>query len=124
MRKMYLTGQAMYYKRDIKARSRNRCCCETIIRIKNDECVCLLSRRSYTARKVHLLCDVLYCRLWPVWMYRILPHYLINGNIFGERNLEHKIRVLIFSTAFVSNISHSEKNSTRYHECRLKQVFI
>ena len=32
-------------------------------------------------------CAVLYCHLWPVWLYRIFTHYLINGTIFGEKNL-------------------------------------
>jgi len=25
-----------------------------------------------------------YCRLWPVWLYRIFQHYLINGTIFKK----------------------------------------
>jgi hypothetical protein len=29
------------------------------------------------------------------------PHYLINGTIFGKKFLEHKTRVLVFSTTFV-----------------------
>ena len=28
-------------------------------------------------------CAVLYCHLWPVPLYHIFPHYLINGKIFG-----------------------------------------
>jgi hypothetical protein len=32
--------------------------------------------------------------------------------------IEHKMRVLVFSTIFVWNISHSKKNSARYcHKC-------
>jgi hypothetical protein len=31
----------------------------------------------------------------------IFPHYLINGTIFGKKVIEHKMRVLIFSTAFI-----------------------
>jgi len=32
--------------------------------------------------------------------------------------MEHKMCVAIFSTTFVFNISHSEKNSARYyHKC-------
>jgi hypothetical protein len=26
-------------------------------------------------------CAVLYCHLWPVWLYHIFPHYLTNGTI-------------------------------------------
>ena len=25
------------------------------------------------------------CHLWPIWLYPIYPHYLINGKIFGEK---------------------------------------
>jgi len=30
-------------------------------------------------------CAVLYCHLWPVWLYHIFPHYLINGTIFIKK---------------------------------------
>ena len=26
-------------------------------------------------------CAILYCHLWPVWLYHILPQYIINGTI-------------------------------------------
>ena len=26
-----------------------------------------------------------YCHLWPVWLYNICPHYLINGTIFEKK---------------------------------------
>jgi hypothetical protein len=28
---------------------------------------------------------VLYCHLWPVWLYHIFPHNLINGTIFKTK---------------------------------------
>ena len=34
---------------------------------------------------------------------------------FREKSYEHKMRVLIFSTTLVRNISHSKKNSSRYY---------
>ena len=53
-----------------------------------------------------------YCHLWPARLYFIFLHNLKNGMI------ERKMRVLIFSTTFVKNISHSRKNSACcYHEC-------
>jgi hypothetical protein len=56
-------------------------------------------------------CDILYCHLCPVWP------------TFGKKVIEHIMCVLIFSTTFVWNISHSKKNSVRYyHKC--KKVFI
>jgi hypothetical protein len=38
-----------------------------------------------------------YCHQWPVWLFHILPHFLIKGTISGEKVTEHKIRALIFS---------------------------
>jgi hypothetical protein len=35
-------------------------------------------------------CAVLYCHLWPVWLYHIFLHYLINGTIFGKPLLNIK----------------------------------
>ena len=32
---------------------------------------------------------------------KIFPYYLINDTIFGKKPVEHKKRVLIFSTSFV-----------------------
>ena len=45
-------------------------------------------------------CAVIYCHLWPVWLYHIFPHFLTNGTIFGKKKrvIEHKMRVMIFST--------------------------
>jgi hypothetical protein len=45
-------------------------------------------------------CAVLYCHLWPVWLYHIFAHYLINGTIFEKKVIEKKC-ILIFSTTFV-----------------------
>jgi hypothetical protein len=61
-------------------------------------------------------CDVIYD---PSVSYHIFRHYLLNGAIFKKKKvIEHKMRVLIFSTSFVPNISHSETNSASYcHKC-------
>jgi hypothetical protein len=41
----------------------------------------------------------------------------------GKKVIEHKLCVLIFSTNFLSNISHFKNNSARYyHKC--KDVFM
>ena len=46
-----------------------------------------------------------YC-LWPVRLYNIFPHYLINGAIFEKKSvINHTMRVLIFSTTFLKHIS-------------------
>jgi hypothetical protein len=64
-------------------------------------CVCSL---RYPARNSH----VPYCHLWPVRLYHIFPHYLINGTIFVKK-LPNKKCVLIFSTTFVCNVSYYKK---------------
>ena len=55
---------------------------------------------------------VLYCHLWPVWLYHIFPHYLINGMIFGGEITEHKMCVLILYTS-IRAITHSKKKLAR-----------
>jgi len=52
--------------------------------------------------------------LWPVRLYNIFPHYLINDTIFGKEKLLNMKCVLIFSKMFIWNISHSKKNWKRY----------
>ena len=37
------------------------------------------------------------------WLYKIFPHYLIKDTIFGKKIIEHKMRILIFSTTFVKS---------------------
>ena len=44
------------------------------------------------------------------------PHYLMHGTIFEKKVTEHKMFVLIFSTTFVWNVSHSKKKWARYDQ--------
>jgi len=60
-------------------------------------CVCSL---RYPARNAHAP----YCHLWPVWLYNILPHYLINGTISEEEKNMDTEYVLIFSTNFSATL--------------------
>jgi hypothetical protein len=62
------------------------------------------------------VCVVLFCHIWPVWLYQFffLPHYVINGTIFGE-NLWNMKCVFDLLYKFVSD-SNSEKNSGRYYK--------
>ena len=43
---------------------------------------------SYPAYNAH----VLYCRMWPVRLYHIFPHSVINGQIFGKNVMETRFR--------------------------------
>jgi len=65
-------------------------------------CICGL---SYPACNAHAS----YCHPWPAPLYNTFPDYLTNSMIFKKKITEHKICVLIFSTTFVQNISHSKK---------------
>jgi len=60
-------------------------------------CVC---RLRYPACKAHAP----YYHLWPVRLDSLLPHFFMNGTIFGGKNVtEHQVRVLSFS----SNLSET-----------------
>jgi hypothetical protein len=75
------------------------------------------ARACAQARVAVLIQQATYC-LHPLWLHHIFRHYLINGTIFGKNVIEYKMCVLIFSTTFIWNISHSKKNSLRYyHKC-------
>ena len=55
-------------------------------------------RSRRTAARVYTFFWVtLYCHLWPVRLYNILPHCLLNGTL-KKNNIEHKMFVLISST--------------------------
>jgi hypothetical protein len=71
----------------------------------------------YTACNAHAP----YCHLWPVRVYKISSHYLINARFSEEKKLLNVKCVLIFSTNFVWNISHSKKN---WAKCGEKYLFI
>ena len=52
---------------------------------------------------MHCACAVLYCRLWPLRLYIVFPHSLINGSIFEKQNfIGHKMCFQIFCVNFVS----------------------
>ena len=44
-------------------------------------------------------CSVLYFHECSVWLYHIFPHYLINGTIFGEKNVTELKMCVLSSTA-------------------------
>jgi hypothetical protein len=64
---------------------------------------------SYPARNA----DVSYCLL-PL----VSPNFSHQRLDFRKKVNEHKMCVLIFSTIFISNISHSKKHSARYCDKR------
>jgi hypothetical protein len=93
-----------------------------LLQWKNNKCymfsVCVCSRQ-FPACKAHAP----YCHLWPFRLYNFFPHYLVHGTKFEKKVIEYKMSVLIFSTNFIWNTSHS-KNWARYdHKCVLAFVY-
>ena len=93
----------------------------TIILIKYYECVSVYC--GYPTCKFHIICTVL-CHLWPVWLHLFFPHYFINGTIFQKKVIVQRMCILIFSTVFVYNISHSENNFARYYKCKVPVILV
>jgi hypothetical protein len=77
--------EAMYVERNIEARSCSHCCSGQGISITHSE-------RVIVALTIcnKCACTVFYFHLWPVWLYRIFPHYLSNGTIFEKKSLWKK----------------------------------
>ena len=93
-------------------RSCNHCCRGKSIIVTYSKCVCVCPcSLSYPACNAHAP----YCHPWPVQLYNIIRHYLINSTIFEGKTLLNMKCVLIISTTFVWNISHSKKNSGWYN---------
>jgi len=97
------TGRQCTYNVILRRISFNHCCSRKQWVLHN-LIVCISSLR-YPACKAHAP----YCHLWPAPLYNIFPHYLKQGTIFEKKITEHKMRVLIFSTKFFWNNSHSKK---------------
>jgi len=49
-------------------------------------------------------------------VYKIFFHIISKMARLSKKVIEHKICILIFSTTFVRNISHSKKKWTRYDQ--------
>jgi predicted transcriptional regulator len=72
---------------------------------------------SNPAYKLYILRNITF-HVWPVWLY---PHFSTLSHKqqnFQKKFTPHKMCVLIFSTTFTWNISHSKKRPERYcHQC-------
>jgi hypothetical protein len=100
------------------ARSCNHSCSGKAISITYSVCVCVCVSVTVGIQHVGYMACAVLCHLWPVWLYNIFPHYLINGTVLGKKVTKHKIYVLVFSKTFVWNIFQSKKNWARHdHKC-------
>jgi len=77
-------------------------------------CFFRLSYSTYKARAP-------YCHLWPVRLFHIYPHYLINSTVFGKKLMVHNMCVLIVSTTFVRKLLNSKNEWAR---CNYKFAFV
>ena len=71
-----------------------------------------VSRLSYPACNAHSP----YCHLWPSRLCNNFPHYLKNSKFFEKEKVSNTKCVLIFSTTFVWNISHSKRKWAKYEQ--------
>ena len=120
-----VTRQAMYVWRNNESLSRNYCCSGTAIS-STYLCVCVCVRepargrmgvraRAWACARVTLLIQHA-TRMRHVvtsFVAPLAPPYLSTLSHFREKATEHKMRILILSTNFLQNISHSQNNLAR-----------
>jgi len=96
------TDRQCTYKCSTKAHSCNHCCHGKAIKITYSECV---SVALVIQQAKHTGCIILSSVVCPALLYfSTLSH---EWHDFQEKVIEHKMNVLIFSTTFVQNVSHS-----------------
>jgi hypothetical protein len=75
-------------------------------------------------------CAVLYCHLWPVWLYRIFPHYLTKGRMFGKKLLNIKcvfllpLQILSEIFIFLKRIQRDININVYRYSCKVTVIFV
>ena len=106
-----LISSFLYWKSILCINARLKRVCITIVAMECSECVSMcVCKLNYPARKAHAP----YRHLSLVRLYKIFPHYVINGKIFGKMSLNIKC-LFIFPTNYVRKIFHSKKNPAGYY---------
>ena len=83
-------------------------------------CVCVCSLK-YPACNAHGL----YCNLWPARLYNFFFILSLKRHGFRKKNVMGHKNVLVFSTIFLRNISHSKRKLDRYDKkCTHYQLFL
>jgi len=59
--------------------------------------ICLYSCLGFPAGKAYLFCASFHHHVWPVWLFIIFSHFLINARTFREISAFKTKRVLIIS---------------------------
>jgi hypothetical protein len=122
------------YKRNIEARSHNHCRHWKAINFIYSERVFVVlviqPENSYA---------LLYCRLWPAWMYyisphfstflHISPHYFINGKIFWNKllNIERVFGISVQLFSETSAILRTERDiviTVHWSSCKVAVILV
>jgi len=69
--------------------------------------VCVSSCLSYTARKLQFFRSAICCHLWPVRLYHVFSTLSHKRHDLRRKVTENKMCVVISSTTFLWNVSHS-----------------
>jgi hypothetical protein len=106
-----LTAQATYVWCNTEAHLHSHCYCGKVISITHYECVyvALLSSMQNT-------CTILFCHLWPVWLYHIFPHLTNSPNIKFHENMSSGSWVVC---ANQWTQRHNEANSRSSRFCQM-----
>jgi hypothetical protein len=106
-------ARQLMYKPNIETRSRNHNCRGKAITITYSERVSVALSTQHAKRMRPIIFLFVTCLDLPYF-----PSLSNKWHDWRKKVMEHKLRVLIFPTNFVWNISHSKKNSARYfHKC-------
>jgi len=104
----------MYLQRNTVALSLNHTFCGKAVSNTHAECVSVALVIQHKSA-----CAVLYCRLWPVFLYHIFLHYRIKGTIFGK--IVTVFTRVIHSIAYFTLLIKYLKNF-RYNQIYLRKI--
>ena len=100
-------GEAMcLYNITLMSCSCYHCCCGKATSVTYSGCVSV----AFVSQHAKCMCHIIHSSVACL----VIPCFLTLLHDFQKNFIEHKMCVLIFSTTFVWNISHSKKKSVRY----------